>query len=887
MAQTLHDLPDKKYNFPPKEYVLKKKDDQRNNPAAGKTMLTRRNFLTGAGATLSTVLLHGRKATGQQDEPEQLASQKASEVLNQLNAGVPFDKLAREYSIARSAADGGYVGEVNLSALQPEIQAALRGLVPGEVSGIIDTLSGYMIVKLVPVGAAVEMGQMAYETKLADAAQKNVRNVTEVDGYSVVMDFFNRDPKPPNWSQNLQAICQSHRRALAQASRVTQARLNGLKAQTPNPSNATAMMNAYEARAQFEAYNGPMTNSIQNFLAEYQIAASSGAGKAQHKLEEKLGIACMFQADTENSAKTANIESSVFPIRPEAKLKLAAGEDTAVKHFLNYLGEEPADLGVKWLLNIACMKLGKYPQAVPAQHVIPPDAFKSDEEIGRFINVAPSLGLDIVDISGGLIVDDFDNDGFLDIVTSSFNPCTPMRYFHNNGDGTFSDRTVESGLANQLGGLNLIQADYNNDGWMDILVLRGAWQPAMRKSLLRNNGNGTFTDVTQDCGLAVPATSTQTAAWADFDNDGYLDLFVGNETSPCQLFQNRGGARFVDVGAPAGVAHSRGTKGVAAGDYDNDGYPDFYVSNMEGENYLYHNNGDGTFTDMAKELHVELPVVSFPVWFFDYNNDGWLDIFVNSDYHSVSEFAKSYLRLPLAAEGAKLYRNTGKGTFQDVSKEARVDRSFMTMGCNFGDFDNDGFLDCYLGTGGPSYGALVPNVLLKNNNGEYFADVTTSSGTGSLEKGHGVAFADINNDGTEEILIRLGGATPADHAAMMIFRPPKNENNWITIHLVGVKTNRAAIGARIKVTVEAADHNTRSIHRVVGSGGSFGASPLRQHIGLGRAKRIEAVEIWWPTSKTRQTFRDVPMNQFIEIKEFAKNFAVQPRRSFPLSGRRE
>lgn len=875
---------------------MKNNDDLGKKQAAALTALSRRNFLKGTGATLSAGLLASRKAAGsvnldpQEDGAQHVAlqmilvarPQQASEILAQLNAGVPFDKLARQYSIATSAADGGYVGEVNLSALRPEIQAALRDLVPGQVSGIITTPSGYMIVRLVPIGAAVEMGQMAFETKSAAAAQKDVQNVTEVDGYSVVMNFFKRDAKSPDWSQNLQAICQSQHRAIAQADRATQARLNQLKNEKVNPANATAMMNAFEARAQFESYNGAMTNSIQNFLNEYQIAASIGAKDAQHKLEEKLGIACMFQADIENSANTVHIESSVFPVRSEAKLKLTSSEDEAVKHFLNYLREEPSDLEVKWLLNVAYMKLGKYPQAVPAPYLVPPAIFESKEGVGRFTNVAPSLGLDLVDISGGMLVDDFDNDGFLDVITSSFNPCTRMHYFHNNGDGTFTDRTVEAGLANQPGGLNLIQADYNNDGWMDILVLRGAWQPAMRKSLLRNNGNGTFTDVTQDCGLAVPATSTQTAAWADFDNDGWLDLFVGNETSACQLFQNRGGARFVDVGRPAGVAHSLGTKGVVAGDYDNDGYPDFYVSNMEGDNFLYHNNGDGTFTDVARELHVELPVVSFPVWFFDYNNDGWLDIFVSSDYHSVTEFAKSYLHLPLTAEGSKLYRNTGKGTFQDVSKEARVDRSFMTMGCNFGDFDNDGFLDCYLGTGAPSYGSLVPNVLLKNHNGEYFADVTASSGTGSLERGHGVAFADINNDGMEEILIRLGGATPADRAAMMIFRPPKNDNNWITIHLIGVKSNRAAIGARIKVTVETADQKTRSVYRVVGSGGSFGASPLQQHIGLGQAKRVTAIEIGWPTSKTRQTFRDVPMNQFIQIKEFEKTFTVQRRRSFPF-----
>lgn len=206
----------------------------------------------------------------------------------------------------------------------------------------------------------------------------------------------------------------------------------------------------------------------------------------------------------------------------------------------------------------------------------------------------------------------------------------------------------------------------------------------------------------------------------------------------------------------------------------------------------------------------------------------------------------------------------------------------MAMGSNFGDFDNDGFLDFYLATGAPSYGAQVPNVLFRNHEGKYFTEITASSGTGSLEKGHGVSFADINNDGIVEILVRMGGVTPADRASMLVFKNPGNDNNWIKVRLVGVKTNRSALHARIKVTVETPDHGHRFIHRHVCSGGSFGGSPLEQHIGLGKAKRIEAIEIWWPTSKTRQIFRNISVNQSIEIKEFAKDYTVRQRRSFAL-----
>jgi hypothetical protein len=693
-----------------------------------------------------------------------------------------------------------------------------------------------------------------------------------------MIDIFTRMPKPVGWNLNVQNICKFQRFAETYGYKTAKDNLEAAK----NQSDPAGLMKRYDTLAKWECYFGNMAEGIKYFQAEDEIAVSTIREDAHHKLQESIGTAYMMQGDLENLAKTVHTESSAFPIRPEARYKLTSSEEESIKHFLQYLQQEPSDLEVKWLLNLAYMKVGKYPDAVPSEYLIPPEAFKSKEDIGRFVNIAPSLGLNVVDYSGGLIVDDFDNDGFLDIVSSSSDPCSPMRYFHNNGDGTFTERSAESGLSSQLGGLCIFQADYNNDGWLDILVMRGGWSLGMRKSLLRNNGDGTFTDVTVESGLGAVATPSQAAAWADYDNDGNLDLFVGSEFYEAQLFRNKGDGTFVDVAEAAGVRHNRMTKGAAAGDYDNDGYPDIYVSNLDGENFLYHNNGNWTFTEVARELHVELPLSSFPVWFFDYNNDGWLDIFVPSSYNSNVEVAAGYLNLPLKGEGGKLYRNTGKGTFEDVSKEAGVDRTFMAMGSNFGDFDNDGFLDFYLATGAPSYAALVPNVLFRNHDGKYFTEITASSGTGSLEKGHGVSFADINNDGIEEILVRMGGVTPADKGGMLVFKNPGNNNNWITVHLVGVKTNRCALGARIKVTVETADHGRRSIHRVVCSGGSFGGSPLQQHIGLGKAKRIEAIEIWWPTSKTRQVFHNISVNQFIEIKEFAKDFTVLQRRSFPL-----
>jgi hypothetical protein len=178
----------------------------------------------------------------------------------------------------------------------------------------------------------------------------------------------------------------------------------------------------------------------------------------------------------------------------------------------------------------------------------------------------------------------------------------------------------------------------------------------------------------------------------------------------------------------------------------------------------------------------------------------------------------------------------------------------------------------------------VPSVLLRNKEGKSFVDVKASAGTGELHKGHGVAFADVDRDGDEDILTVIGGSTPGDSHAFRFFENPGNGNDWINLRLVGVKTNRAAIGARLTVTVENQGQGTRSIYRTVSSGGSFGASPLEQHIGLGKSARISRVEVWWPASNTRQSFSNVGKNQFIEIKELAPDYTKVERKSFRLGG---
>ena len=720
------------------------------------------------------------------------------------------------------------------------------------------------------------------------AGRASVAYPPDVSGAVEVEVAFKNLPKPADWDRNLRAVCEARKQTLAHAVD----HLRGLL--DPNDPESFAATRPNEigrvefSLAQLLAYQGEMEPAIKNWLAAYKFAQTH-APKMMPELEEVLGTAYLHKSEMENDVYRKPGERCIFPPSHIFQYKNVADSQKAVEYFTRFLERKPDSLEVRWLLNLAYMTLGKYPAGVPAKYRIDPAVFASKEAVERFVDIGPAAGLNSYSMAGGVIVDDFDNDGLLDVVTSSYDQCEPLHFFHNNGDGTFTDRAQQAGLGDQLGGLNLIQTDYNNDGCLDIFVLRGGWQQAMRPSLLRNNCNGTFTDVTETAGLADPIAS-QTAVWADIDNDGLLDLFVGNEQGPSRLYHNKGDGTFEEIGPTAGVDRVAFSKGVVAADYDNDGFVDFYVSNLGADNFLYHNNHDRTFTEVGKQAGVQAPWMSFATWFFDYDNDGLPDLFVTSYYMSTDENLRSQMGLPHKAETLKLYHNQGDGTFRDVTVEVGLDRVFNPMGSNFGDIDNDGFLDFYLGTGTPPYGDILPNMLFHNQGGKKFVDVTTSSGTGELHKGHGVAFADLGNNGYEDLIAEIGGAVPGDRHAIRLFQNPKNlsdagqKNDWISLRLVGQKSNRAAIGARIKLTVESEGNGQRFIYRTVGSGGSFGASPLQQHIGLGKDARILNIEVTWPVSGTRQTFSDVGKNQFLEIHEFAKDYARLERKRFRLGG---
>ena len=407
-----------------------------------------------------------------------------------------------------------------------------------------------------------------------------------------------------------------------------------------SPARARAEANYHLGVA--ELFLGNERRAIEHLTAADSLLAGMSGAPAEvvNELKFRLGVAFLRLGETRNCREHYTPESCILPIRDGGVHVLPEGSLAAVEQFAavltNTRPETNRHLEALWLLNLACMTLGRYPHEVPAEYLIPPEAFAAEEAFPRFANVAPGLGIDTVSLSGGAVADDFDGDHYLDLLVSTSDAAGPVRFFRNERNGTFSERTEAAGLTGILGGLNMVQADYDNDGDLDVLVLRGAWFGAAGRhpnSLLRNRGDGTFVDATFAAGLGEHHYPTQTAAWADYDNDGDVDVYIGNESTdelyaPSELFRNEGDGTFVDVADQAGVLNDQFTKGVVWGDYDGDRLPDLYVSNLGGPNRLYRNGGDGAFTNVASELGVFGPLHSFPAWFWDFDNDGALDLFV-------------------------------------------------------------------------------------------------------------------------------------------------------------------------------------------------------------------------------------------------------------------
>lgn len=501
--------------------------------------------------------------------------------------------------------------------------------------------------------------------------------------------------------------------------------------------------------------------------------------------------------------------------------------------------------------------------------------------------LAPGAKYLIETMGGGGGFVDYNGDGLLDIYLVCYSQ-TPQPVgaskledvlYRNNGDGTFTDVTASAGIANSMLGMGLTVGDYNNDGWPDLYITGyGA------SKLYRNNGKGTFTDVTNQAGVNNRQWGTS-AAFLDYDNDGYLDLFVCNyldydeKNLPCtfyegkpyclikkfdgsasSLFHNNGDGTFADVSQKAGIAELKGKGlGVIAVDYDNDGRTDIFQANDAAANFLFHNSGDGTFSEVALEAGVALdPNGSarggMGVDAEDLDGDGLLEIFVAN----------------FSNETNALFHNDGSGIFTEVTNKLGLGAISIPMsgfGSRFFDYNNDGLVDLFVLNGHPfePINKIFPETTYREppfvfeNTGKGFRDVAGQLGAPLKQShaGRGLALGDIDNDGDSDILLMTVGEPP-----VLLRNDGGNTNHWIGLTLTGAKSNRDAVGAKVNVTVGG---SMRSKQRLGGTS-YCSASDQRLLFGLGTATKIESIEVKWPSGQI-STLKNVRSNQYLTIKE--------------------
>ncbi len=512
----------------------------------------------------------------------------------------------------------------------------------------------------------------------------------------------------------------------------------------------------------------------------------------------------------------------------------------------------------------------------------------------------------------GVAMFDYDNDGWLDIFLingTSLDPAIrdlkPTSYlFHNNRDGTFTDVTAKAGITHSGWGQGCCVGDYDNDGFDDLFVSYFG-----RNLLYHNNGDGTFTEISEKAGVAGSGNRWGAGCcFLDYDRDGHLDLFVANylnfdpthaptpgETQYCHyneipvpcgpqgfaggtnlLYRNRGDGTFVDVSQESGIANPHGPSsmvfvgsnwqprgsygmGAAAADFDNDGWPDIYVACDSAPSLLYHNNHDGTFREIAVPAGCALDengvaLSGMGVSIADYDGDGWLDI----------------ARTNFSEQVTTVYRNYGNGAFEDASIKAGlgINRKYLGFGVGFLDFDNDGWKDLFVANG-HVYSQIAgrqlhityrqPKVLYRNMGKGRFEDVSVKAGPALREEnlGRGCAFGDFDNDGDVDVVVNNLGGLPT-----LLRNDGGNKNNWIMIKCVGTKSNRSAIGTRVRVTTAA--HN--QIDEVMSGSSYYSQNDLRLHFGLGKAAKVDNIEIAWP-SGLKESFKNVPANQMLVVQE--------------------
>lgn len=535
---------------------------------------------------------------------------------------------------------------------------------------------------------------------------------------------------------------------------------------------------------------------------------------------------------------------------------------------------------------------------------------ESDFQVS-FTNIAQQAGIDFTTVYGdekknryllettgtGVAFIDYDNDGWEDLFFVNGTRLDPgpkgtvaptNRLYRNKGDGTFEDVTAKAGLTKTNWGQAVTVGDYDNDGFDDIFVSAFG-----KNALYHNNGNGTFTDVAAKAGVADNKTKWGSGStFLDYDRDGYLDLFVASyidldlktaplpETGPClykgltvacgppglpggvnMIFHNNGNGTFTDVSEKAGIRKTYGTYGLGAvaADLDNDGWDDIYVANDSAPATLYRNNKNGTFTDIALEAGCAYSVDGKPqagmgVSVGDYDHDGWLDL----------------VKTNFAGDTATLYHNIGKANFDDVTFPAGLglNTRWLGWGVGFADFDNDGWIDIFQVNGHvypeverltTEAGYAQRKVLYQNLRNGKFADVSAQVGGAIMERsaGRGAAFGDFDNDGDIDVVINVVNGTPE-----LIRCDSRSGNNWLKIKLVGVKSNRSGIGARVKLVTE----DGTQIDEVSASGSYYSTNDRRVNFGIGKAAKVKLVEVQWPSGQLDQ-IKDIDVDQMITIRE--------------------
>lgn len=540
--------------------------------------------------------------------------------------------------------------------------------------------------------------------------------------------------------------------------------------------------------------------------------------------------------------------------------------EEAITAYKNVIEQMPNDLVARWNLRVAHAQLGGDAQDLPEQYRIPIASRDTIPSPVTFSDVAQHLGVAALTRGRGSAWGDYDRDGDADLFTVGIRD--PHHLYRNNNDGTFTDVTQAARLNDPRGGWASLFFDYDRDGDLDLFVTRDGWRGVAANSLYRNQGDGTFRDVTRQAGLIEPSDSF-TASLADINHDGWVDIYVANGVSQADgaannLYLNNRDGTFTDVAVQAGVANHGRSIGCAFGDYDRDGWPDLIVINYGAPNALYRNRGDGTFVEVTAQAGIDAPLDGFVAFFFDYDNDGWLDLFATGWTEQMQDILQSAITGKPGAERNRpaLYHNNGDGTFVDVTSRAGLARTYGAMAAQFGDIDNDGWLDIYLGTGGPPMDTYEPNKLFWNTGQGAFLDVTQSAGVGNLGKGHGATFADYDADGDLDLYAPIGGAMFGDRQPNSLYQNSGTSNHWLKLRLVATSSNPDAIGATISATTD-----KQTIVRTVDGGTGFGSmnDPL-VHLGLGQAARVSKLRIRWP-SGIQQTLTDISANQLLVITE--------------------